>query len=114
MADNYQEKLPNIPGMNFSSLALADKNEGNSSRAWDDTLENVTAGVQLPFQPPFSAPQSGTLVVIQKQDHEPLEQLFPNGFSTRQELFSHPQGQGEWQVQFLLGYSWLYRKPGML
>ena len=99
VADNYQDKLPAIPGMDFSSLALADKSEANSSRAWDDTLENVAAGVQLPLQPPFSAPQSDNLGVIQKQDQESLEQLFPNGFPKRQDSVSHPQGQEEWQVQ---------------
>lgn len=98
MADNYQEKLPTIPGMDFSSLALADKSEENSRRAWNDTLENVTSGVQSPFQPQFSAPQSDNLGVIEKQDQEPLEQLFPNGFSKRQGFVSHPQGRGEWQV----------------
>ncbi|EXB29454.1 Calmodulin-binding transcription activator 3 [Morus notabilis] len=110
ITDNYQEKLSSVPGMGFSSLALADKSEGNRSAgvthdhqknlnfpAWDGTLENDNAGIQLPFQPSFSAAQSANLGVIQKQEQEPLEQLFPNGFSKRPDFGSHPQVQEEWQ-----------------
>lgn len=112
ITDNYQEKL-SVPGMGFSSLALADKSEGNRSAgvthdhqkalnfpAWDGTLENDNAGIQLPFQPSFSAAQSDNLGVIQKQEQEPLEQLFPNGFSKRPDFGSHPQVQEEWQVLY--------------
>lgn len=112
ITDNYQEKLSSVPGMDFSTFAAADKREGNSSvgvthdpqkslnfPAWDGILENTTAGMQLPLQPSFSTPQSANLGVIQKQEQDPLEQLFPNGFSKRPEFGTHPQVQDEWQVQ---------------
>lgn len=107
ITDDNQEKLSAIPGMDLSSGARAHKSEGNNSNArvpshnqknlelpaWDNTLGNNTAGIQLPFQPAFSATQSDDLGVIQKQEQEPPEQLFANGFG------KHPQVQEEWQVQ---------------
>lgn len=109
-SSNYQEKVSSVPGMDFSTLAAADKREDNSSAgvthdhqkssnfpAWDGILENTTAGMQWPLQPSFSVPQSANLGVIQKQEQDPLEQLFPNGFSKRPEFGCHPQVQDEWQ-----------------
>lgn len=106
MTDNNQEKLRTIPGMDCSSGALAAKSEGNNGSAgvplnhknldfpaWGSALGNNTAGIQLPFQPTFSATQSENLGVIQKQEQEPLEQLLANGSG------KHPQVQEEWQVQ---------------
>ncbi|PON86147.1 Notch [Trema orientale] len=104
--NNNQEKLSAIPGVDFSSGALADKSEGNNSSAgvpsdhhknldfpaWDNSSGNNTASIELPFQPAFSVTRSDNLVVVQKQEQEPLEQLFTNGFG------KHPQVQAEWQA----------------
>ncbi|KAL5556318.1 hypothetical protein UlMin_038554 [Ulmus minor] len=103
-SNTYQEKMPAVPGMDFGSLALADKGEGNSAGVTYEHQKNLNfplwddaAGVQSSFQPSFSEIKPDSLGIIQKQEHESHDNLFPNGFG-QQEFGSHIQFQKEWQI----------------
>ncbi|XP_062099603.1 calmodulin-binding transcription activator 3 isoform X2 [Humulus lupulus] len=91
-SNNNQEKLSAIPGMDSSAGVSSDHPKNLDFPAWDNTLGNNAASIHLPFQPAFSATQSNNLTAIQKQEQEPFEQLFTNGFG------KHPQIQEEWQT----------------
>ncbi|KAF3439335.1 hypothetical protein FNV43_RR17612 [Rhamnella rubrinervis] len=106
-SNDYQEKLPAFPGVDFSSLPQTVKNEDGATIGatyepqknidiplWETSLVNNIAGSQsLPLQPSFSATPSDNIGIIQKQGQETSGQLFADGFGKRQEFGSHPQVQ---------------------
>uniref|UniRef100_A0A5B6Z4F1 Putative calmodulin-binding transcription activator 3 n=1 Tax=Davidia involucrata TaxID=16924 RepID=A0A5B6Z4F1_DAVIN len=111
-SNDYQGKLPAIPGMDFVSLAQGDKDKNSMTagltyesrrhldfQSWEDVLENCTDGIQsVPFLPTLSFNLSDSMSNIPGQGNEILGQVFPDGSGKKQEFGSHPPSLEELQT----------------
>ncbi|XP_050388150.1 calmodulin-binding transcription activator 3-like isoform X2 [Argentina anserina] len=110
-ANEFQENLSTIPGVDFRSLSQAYKVDDSIQAGdtyeprkvrdfalWDD-MENSATGIQ-PFQPPFSGTHSDTMGSVPKQEIEMLGQLYTGSFDKRLAygIENKPQVQQTWQT----------------
>ncbi|KAA8530853.1 hypothetical protein F0562_005523 [Nyssa sinensis] len=111
-SNDYEGKLPAIPGMDFVSLTQGDKDENSTTvgltygsrrhldiPSWEDVLENCTAGIQsAPFLSTLSSNLSDSMNNIPRQGNEILGLVFPDVSGKKQEFGSHPPGLEELQT----------------